>query len=189
MKNVMITVSNVNAVASRSIYVAISNDRDMQKLVKASKKVSEKYPYGVQLQEKMTTLENAYTLEQALVWLDEVRLHKVEYVLDKVTVKVINLPDGVTFNPLGYLEVQRVVDWDNPKHEDCLKEIELSKWILETFPTSKFVASRARFALPSQNEEYFNSRNTIKWIFSISASGNKAVEVTKRIYKKVTTTL
>lgn len=189
MKNVMITVSNVNAVTSRSIYVVISNNRDMQKLTNAGKKLSEKYPYGVQIQEKITKLENAYTIAQALAWLDEVRLHKVEYVLDKVAVKVINLPEGVTFNSLGYLEGQKIVDWDNPKHEDCLREIELSKWILETFSTSKFAGSRGRFTLPSQNEEYFNSRNTIKWIFSISASGNKAVEVTKRIYKKVTTTI
>lgn len=188
-QNIILTVYHNEAMVCPSMPVYLTGS-DESKLRKAILKYKEKHPsYTVGIDPSHRHFDNALNVQKAIEWLNDRELSKMEYILDKVTVKVINLPDGVTFNPAGYLEVKKIVDWDNPQHEDCLKEIELSKWILDTFPTSKFVGSRARFALPSHHDEYFNAKNTIKWVFSISASGNKAVEVTKRIYKKVITTI
>lgn len=187
MKKMIITVSKNGACDAPSLYVALKYESEKMALVKAMATLQAAKGYHVKIENSPYELPDPASYKGALVWLKNVVLHKQEYVLDKVSVQVIHLPEGLKFNPMGYLEVDKIVDWDRPKHEDCLREIELSKWVLETFPSSTFVGSRARFTLPSVQEEFYNHRRTTKWIYSISASGNRAIEVTKRSYKKVVT--
>lgn len=187
MKKVIITVSKNGACDACSLYVELKCEPEKMALVKVMAILQAEKGYNVKIERSPYELPDPVSYKEAITWLKSVVLHKQEYILDKVSVQVIHLPEGLHFNPMGYLEVDKIVDWDRPKHEDCLREIELSKWVLETFPSSTFVGSRARFTLPSTQEEFYNSRKTTKWVYSISASGNRAIEVTKRSYKKVVT--
>ena len=187
MKKMIITVSKAGAYDAPSLYVVLKSEAEKMTLVKAMATLQVEKGYNGKIETSPYEMPDPASCKEALMWLKNVVLHKREYVLDKVSVQVIHLPDGLKFNPMGYLEVDKIVDWDRPKHEDCLKEIELSKWVLDTFPSSTFAGSRARFTLPSVQEEFYNNRKTTKWIYSISASGNRAIEVTKRSYKKVVT--
>lgn len=187
MKKMIITVNKNGACDAYSLYVSLKSESEKMTLVKAMATLQVEKGYNIKIEKSPYELPDPVSYKEALIWLKNIVLHKQEYVLDKVSVEVIHLPEGLKFNPMGYLEVDKIVDWEHPKHEDCLREIELSKWVLETFPSSTFVGSRARFTLPSVKEEFYNSRKTTKWVYSISASGNKAIEMTKRSYKKVVT--
>lgn len=187
MKKTIITVNKEGACDAYSLYVSLKSESEKMALVKAMAVLQVEKGYNVKIEKSPYELPDPVTYKEAITWLKNVVLHKQEYILDKVSVQVIHLPEGLKFNPVGYLEIDKIVDWNHPKHEDCLRELELSKWVLETFPSSVFVGSRARFSLPSTKEEFFNSRKTTKWVFNISASGNRAIEVTKRSYKKVVT--
>lgn len=187
MKKMIITVNKSGACDAYSLYVALKSETEKLTIVKAMANLQAEKGYNVKIEESPYELPSPASCKDAVAWLKNVVLHKQEYILDKVTVQVVHLPKGLKFNPIGYLEVDKIVDWDHPKHDDCLKEIELSKWVLDTFPTSAFAGSRARFTLPSTKEEFLDRRKTTKWVFSISASGNRTIEVTKRSYKKVVT--
>jgi hypothetical protein len=187
MKKIIITVNKNGACDAYSLYVVLKSESEKMTLIKAGAALQSEKGYNIKIEKSPYELPNPVSYKEALMWLKKVVLHKQEYILDKVSVEVIHLPEGLKFNSMGYLEVDKIVDWEHPKHEDCLREIELSKWVLEKFPSSTFVGSRARFTLPSTQEEFYNSRKTTMWIYSVSASGNRAIEVTKRSYKKVIT--
>lgn len=145
----------------------------------------ENYKYDV----KYTLLPELQDIEaknysQLLEWLDNIKLYRYEYILHKVQTKVIHLPKGIVFNPIGYLEICLDKPWDRLTHEDILREQQLREWILQTFPTSTYMCSRAKFSLPAKTEELIGKLELTKNVISISPSGNCAIEVTKRIYKK-----
>lgn len=181
MKTYIFTLSANNADSSKKFVATLS-----EKELKDIKAYITKVRYHVDIVGGNTEVDNTSNFSQLVEWLATTQLTRTEYILTKVTTEVVNLPDGVTFHPEGYLLVDIGKHYKDYTHEDCLLENSLCNWILETFDTSQYHTTRNTFTLPCNREEYANKRQTVKHIFSISKSGNKAIEVTKRVYKKIT---
>ena len=181
MKTYIFTVSANDADSSKK-FVATLSDKEFATIKADLTKVR----YHVDIKGGNTEVDNTSNFRQLVEWLATTELVRTEYVLTKVTTQVYNLPDGITFHHDGYLLVDIGKHYHDYTHEDCMLENSLCHWILENFKTSKYHTTRNTFTLPCNSEEFTNKRQTIKHIFSVSASGNKAIEVTKRVYKKIT---
>jgi hypothetical protein len=181
MKTVIFTLSTKGADESKNFTATISDAE-----FTAIRADITKCRYDVKVNNLFTDVDNPSNYKSLIEWLATTKLVRTEYILTKVTTEVINLPEGIAFHPEGYLLVDIGKHYKEYTHEDCLLENSLCHWILETFKTSQYHTTRNTFTLPCNREEYANKSQTVKHVFSISKSGNKAIEVTKRVYKKVT---
>jgi hypothetical protein len=181
MKTYTFTLSANGADASKTFVATLSESE-----LAAIRTDINKVRYQVDIRAGNLEVDNKSNFKDLVEWLATTQLTRTEYILTKVTTEVVNLPDGITFHPEGYLLVDIGKHYKEYTHEDCLLENSLCHWILETFKTSQYHTTRNTFTLPCNREEYANKSQTVKHVFSISKSGNKAIEVTKRVYKKVT---